>query len=398
MPVRTLPFLKTLLRLAAFVAALSLCPAQAAETPIQTSVRSALLIDPDTNTILFEKAPDEVMAPASLTKIMSLAVVFQEISEGRLKPDQEVVISQEAWRRGGAPSRTSSMFVVPNSRVKVMDLVRGVAIQSGNDATIALAEAVAGSEGAFSGLMNKKVRDLGLPRSQFGNATGLPEGNNKSTARELAKLTDILIRSYPDLYKVFSEKEFTWNNIKQASRNPLLPLNIGADGLMTGYLEESGYGLVGSAVQNNQRLIVVVLGAKSIAERSSEARKLLEWGFHSFEPKPLFAENEVIGEASVFGGSARKVPMTAQKSVKILLPRGSTERLTARITYSGPLLPPVQKGQFVGQLKIFRGQQVALEQPVYAAADVGEGNLQQKALSGLIELSGQIMRAGLSRP
>jgi len=398
MPVPFLPVLKPLLRLAAFGAGFALCTALAAETPIQTSVRSALLLDPETNTILFEKSPDEVMAPASLTKIMSLAVVFQEISEGRLKPDQEVIISQEAWRRGGAPSRTTSMFVVPNSRVKVMDLVRGVAVQSGNDATIALAEAVAGSEGAFSGLMNKKARELGLPRSQFGNATGLAEGNNKSTARELAKVTDVLIRSYPDLYKGFAEKEFTWNNIKQASRNPLLPLNIGADGLMTGYLEESGYGLVGSAVQNNQRLIVVVLGAKSIAERSSEARKLLEWGFHSFEAKPLFAENEAIGDATVFGGSARKVAVTAVKPVKILLPRGSSERLTARITYSGPLLPPVQKGQFVGQLKVFRGQQLVLEQPVYAASDVSEGNLQQRALSGALELSSQIMRAGLSRP
>ncbi len=377
---------------------LGVSPARAVETTIQTPVRAALLLDPETNTILFEKAPDEPIAPAALVKVMSLLVVFQEISEGRLKPEQEITISNDVWRRGGAPSRTTSMYVVPNSRVKVMDLLRGAVIQSGNDAMLALAEAVGGTEGGFVQMMNRKARDLALTRTQFGNVTGLSDPVNKTTARDLAKIADVMIRTYPDLYKLYSEKEFSWNNIKQANRNPLLPLNIGADGLSTGYLEDSGYGLVGSAVQNGQRLIVVVLGAKTQSERLGEARKLLEWGFNAFESKPLFAENAVIGNATVFGGAERSVPVTALKPVKILLPRGTTERLTARVVYQGPLLPPIKRGNFVGQLKIYRGNQLALEQPVYAAADLGEGNLRQKAFSGLLELSSQILNAGWAKP
>ncbi len=197
--------------------------------------------------------------------------------------------------------------------MKVGDLIKGAIIQSGNDASIVLAETIAGTEGNFVGLMNRKATELGLSRSSFGNATGLNDPQNRSTARDLAKMAELIIRDFPEFYTHFGEKEFTWNNIKQANRNPLLTQNIGADGLKTGYLEESGYGLVGSAVQNGQRLILVVMGAKTIQERQAEARKILEWGFRAFESRSLFAENEVLGSASVFGGAAGSVAVTAGK-------------------------------------------------------------------------------------
>ena len=381
----------------AFFAASCLFDCARAADAFQTSVRSAILIDLNTNTILFEKAPDEVMAPASLSKLMTLIVVFSEIKQGRLSLEQEAVVSTDAWRRGGAPSRGSAMYLVPNSRVKVSDLIKGVIIHSGNDASIVLAETIAGTESNFVALMNRKATEMGLTRSTFGNVTGLNDPNNRSNARDLAKMAEHIIREYPDMYALFAEREFTWNNIKQASRNPLLALNIGADGLKTGYLEESGYGLVGSAVQNGQRLILVALGAKTIQERQLEARKILEWGFRAFESRNLFADNEVIGSASVYGGALGSVPVTAGKGVVLLFPRGNVERLSAKVVYRGPIVAPVRKGQAIGSLQVMRGNQLSLEVPVFAAEDVGAGTLRQRAFSAAVEMTTQIIRSGLAR-
>lgn len=385
---------------AAVVAAIALSggePARAQDN-FQTTVRNAILIDVGTQSVLFEKAADELQAPASLAKLMTMAVIFEEMRQGRLLPDQEIVISQDAWRRGGAPSRTSSMYAAVNSRVKVQDLLRGAIIQSGNDASIALAEAISGTEANFIPLMNARARALGLTRSVFRNATGLPDPEQRTTAREIARLSDHIIRTFPEHYAIYAEREFTWGGIRQQNRNPLLGTYTGADGLKTGYIEEAGFNLAGSAVQNGQRLIVVVMGARSLQERSNEARKLLDWGFRSFELRDLFQENEAIGDVSVYGGAEGSVPVTAQKLVRLLLPRGQSDRVSAQIVYQGPLRAPVRQGTEVGKLRVMRGSQLALEVPVFAAADVPAGTLTQRAMQGAWELSTGWIRSGTARP
>lgn len=369
-----------------------------AQEAFQTSVRNAILLDVGTESVLFEKAADELQAPASLAKLMTMAVVFEEMRQGRLAPDQEVVISQDAWRRGGAPSRTSSMYVAVNSRVKVQDLIRGAIIQSGNDASIALAEAISGTEPNFVPLMMRRARDIGLTRSVFRNATGLPDPEQRSTAREIARLADHIIRTYPEQYRIYGEREFTWSNIRQQNRNPLLGTYAGADGLKTGYIEEAGFNLAGSAVQNGQRLIVVVMGARSLQERSNEARKLLDWGFRSFELRELFSEGEVLESVNVYGGAASKVPVTANRLVRLLLPRGQSDRVSAQIVYRGPIRAPVKAGTEIGKLRVMRGSQLALEVPVYAAADVEVGTLSQRAMQGAWELASGWIRSSVSRP
>lgn len=385
---------------AAVVAAVALsagAPLRAQDS-FQTTVRNAILIDVGTQSVLFEKAADELQAPASLAKLMTMAVIFEEMRQGRLLPDQEIVISQDAWRRGGAPSRTSSMYAAVNSRVKVEDLLRGAIIQSGNDASIALAEAISGTEANFVPVMNARSRTLGLTRSVWRNATGLPDPEQRTTAREIARLSDHIIRTFPEQYAIYAEREFTWGGIRQQNRNPLLGTYTGADGLKTGYIEEAGFNLAGSAVQNGQRLIVVVMGARSLQERSNEARKLLDWGFRSFELRDLFQENEAIGDVSVYGGAEGSVPVTAQKLVRLLLPRGQSDRVSAQIVYRGPVRAPVRQGTEVGKLRVMRGSQLALEVPVFAAADVAAGTLTQRAMQGAWELSTGWIRSGTARP
>ncbi|MBV9222249.1 MAG: D-alanyl-D-alanine carboxypeptidase [Methylobacteriaceae bacterium] len=245
----------------------------------QTKAPYALLIDYNTGKVLFEKNADTPMAPASTTKILTAELIFREIAEGRLGLDDTMAISPNAAREGDAESGGSSMFAQVNTKVRVEDLLRGLLVLSGNDAAIALAEGVAGTEGAFAALMTKRARELGMIRSTFTNPWGRGDPGQKVTARDMALLAAHVIRSYPQFYKYFGEREFTWNNIRQQNRNPLLGMNIGADGLKTGHLAKSGFGLVGSAVQNGQRLILVLNGTKTERERASEASKLIEWGF-----------------------------------------------------------------------------------------------------------------------
>src|SRR5262249_14174678 len=268
--------------LVAMCAAPDIGRAQKPAEGFQSTAPHAILIEADSGSVLFEKAADQLIYPASLAKLMTAELVFHEITEGRLDPETEFVISENAWRRGGAPSGGSTMFAALHSRVKVRDLIRGVIVQSGNDACIALAEGMAGNEPAFAEMMNKRAREIGLTKSNFTDASGLHDPNLQVTTRELAKLAQYIIRTYPEYYKIFNEREFTWNKIRQQNRNPPLPLNIGADGLKTGFTKEAGYGIVGSAVQSGLRLIVVVNGMKTAKDRADEARKLLEWGFRGF--------------------------------------------------------------------------------------------------------------------
>ena len=363
----------------------------------QTAAAHAMLIEAESGSVLFEKAADDLIPPASLSKLMTQEVVFNEIKQGRLKPTTEFIVSTNAWRRGGAPSHTSSMFIPIHSKVSVDDLLHGAIIQSANDACIALAEGISGNESTFAELMTKRARELGLTKSTFGNSTGLPDPRQLMTARELAKLARHLIETYPDYYKYYSEREFTWNKIRQFNRNPLLNMNLGADGLKTGFTKEAGYGLVGSAVQNGLRLIVVVNGLRSEKERADEAKKLLEWGFHSFQSGLLFAEGQEIAQAKLYGGVKGHVPLMARKEVRLMVPRGSRDKIIARVVYSGPVRAPVEQGQKIGTLKVWRGESVVLEVPLQAAESVGAGSMPQRALDAASELVLGLFRAGFQR-
>jgi D-alanyl-D-alanine carboxypeptidase (penicillin-binding protein 5/6) len=402
-PGATRPKLSTRCRLAAcaLVTLFAACPSLA-QTPkpaegFQTAAPYAILIDSDSDSVLFEKNADQFSHPASLVKLMTTEVVLHEIAEGRLDPNTEFVVSENAWRRGGAPSGGSAMFAPLHSRVRIEDLLRGVIVQSGNDACIVLAEGLAGNEPAFAAMMNRRARELGLTKSNFVNSHGLHDPDQKVTARELAKLAQHIIKTYPEYYKIYAEREFTWNRIRQQNRNPLLSLGIGADGLKTGFIKESGYGLVGSAVQNGLRLIVVVNGLKSAKERADEGRKLLEWGFRAFESRLLFAEGETVGEAKLYGGASGRVPLTAERPIRLLVPRGHNEKIVARIVYSGPVPAPVEKGRPIGRLKVWRGDNVSLEVPLQAAESIPQGTIAQRAFDAASELVVGMFRAGAER-
>ncbi len=360
----------------------------------QTLAQQAILVDASSGTVLFEKNADDLMAPASMAKTMTVEVIFHEMQEGRLSLDSEFTISENAWRKGGGGSGGSAMFAQVNSTIKLSDLLRGIIVQSGNDASIAVAEGIAGTEENFARMMTNRARELGMTRSTFRNATGYGHPEQKVTARDLAKLAIHIIETYPELYKIFGEREFTWNRIRQQNRNPLLAMDIGADGLKTGNIDESGYGLTASAVQNGQRLVLVVNGLKSARDRATESRKLLEWGFRAFETRPLFAAGETVGEAQVFGGDRRSLPLVSPKPVQLLLPRGSGDRIVARIVYTGPLRAPIKAGDQVARLQVTRGDTQALDIPLYAGEDVAVGTLSQRAFDGLLEFgTGWIRRA-----
>ncbi|MBN8997022.1 MAG: D-alanyl-D-alanine carboxypeptidase [Rhizobiales bacterium] len=365
--------------------ALAVLAGPAVAQNFETRARNAILIDYDTQTVLFEKDADARIPPASLTKLMTSAVIFDAIEAGRLHMDDVFSVSENAWRKGGANSGGSTMFAKLNSEIKVADLIRGIVVQSGNDACIVMAEGMAGTEETFANLMNEESRKIGLTGSHFANATGLPDPNDYMTARDLARLATYIIKSFPEYYKIYGEPEFTWNKIRQRNRNPLLAMNIGADGLKTGFTDEAGYNLVGSAVQNGQRLIVVINGAKSDKERAEEARKLLEWGFRAFEKVNLFHAGEVIANARVFGGAEGSVGVVSKGPVDFFMPRGSGDQIKGEIVYQGPIVAPVEAGQPIGVVRITAGS-LTKEAPVFAAADVGTGTMTQRALDGVREL------------
>jgi len=371
--------------------------AQAKKDELQLAAPHAILIDAENGGVLYERDPDKLIFPASLAKLMTAEYVFHEIKEGRIKLTDEYPVSENAWRKGGAPSGGSTMFAALHSRVSVEDLLKGLAIQSANDACIVLAEAIAGSEAEFAAKMTQRAREIGLKQSVFTNSNGLPDPDTKVTTRELAILARHLILNYPEFYKMFGEPEFTWNKIRQQNRNPLLPLGIGADGLKTGFTKEAGYGLVGSAVQNDLRLIVVVNGLKTAKERADEAKKLIEWGFKSFEQRVLFAEGQEIGAAKVFGGASGRVPLVATGPVKVMMPKAGGDKLIARIAYTGPVPAPVVAGQQIGNLKVWRNDKLILTQPLKATESVPKGSLPQRAMDAVTELVIALFRSGAER-
>jgi serine-type D-Ala-D-Ala carboxypeptidase (penicillin-binding protein 5/6) len=361
------------------------------------SAPHAMLIDAENGGVLFERDPDKLIFPASLAKLMTAEYVFHLIKTNQLKLTDEFPVSENAWRKGGAPSRTSTMFAVLHSKISVDDLVHGMIVQSANDACIVLAEGIAGSEAEFAAKMTQRAREIGLTKSVFTNSNGLPDPGTQVTTRELALLARRIILDYPKFYEIFGERDFTWNKIRQPNRNPLLPMEIGADGLKTGFTNDAGYGLVGSAVQNGLRLIVVVNGLKTAKERAEEGKKLLEWGFKTFERRLLFAEGQTIGSAKIYGGADGNVALVADGAVQVMVPKNGGDRLVARIVYSGPVPAPVAQGARIGSLRVWRNDSVILDTPLKAAEAVQRGSISQRALDAVAELVVGLFRAGAQR-
>src|SRR5271169_3988831 len=358
---------------------------------------TAILTEASSGSVLFEKNADELRAPSSMMKLMTAEVVFHAVKQGDIKLTDEFHVSENAWRRGGAPAGGSTMFAALNSRIAVDDLLHGAIIQSGNDSCIVLAEGIAGNERAFAEMMTKRARELGLARSTFANSNGLPDPGNKMTVRELATLARYIIQTYPEFYKLFGEKEFTWNKIRQQNRNPLLNSLEGADGLKTGYTKEGGYGMVGSAVQNGVRLIVAINGLDDPEDRATEAKKMLEWGFRNFEARTLFAADQPIGFAKVFGGESRSVKLTSREPIKVMVQKNGSDKLIARLVYTGPVRAPVESGQRVGLVKVWRGGNIAVEAPVYAGESIERGSTMRRAIDGASELVIGVFRAGAEK-
>ena len=373
--------------LIAIVTFLLLVGQAAAQAEFDTKARFAVLMDNESGTVIYQKQADDQLEPASMAKLMTLAVVFNEIRAGRVSLDDEFFVSEHAWRTGGASSGGSTMFAELNSQIRVEDLVRSVIIQSGNDAAIILAEGIAGSEGTFAIMMNELAGDIGLTGSHFTNPTGLPDPDMYSTARDLAELARYLIEEFPEYYHYFSEPEMEWNGINQANRNSLVEMGIGVDGLKTGHTEAAGYGSVTSTDQGDRRLIAVVHGLSSMRERTEEARKLLTWGARAFERFTPYAEGQIVAYADVYGGETPSVGLVGKGEIALYLPRGSRQCLTATVNYTSPLLPPVNAGDKIAELRVFCNDQLVQSAPLYAAESVGQGDLVRRATDALKQLA-----------
>lgn len=316
-----------------------------------TKAKYALLIDADTGFIMYDKKSDIAMPPASMSKLMTAYMIFDALKSGKITENDEFVVSENAWRKGGAKSGSSTMFLNPKQKVKVHDLLRGIIVQSGNDACIVVAEGLSGSEEAFADQMNHKAKELGLKDSTFYNATGLPQPGHVMSARDLAVLARALMRDFPEYYSIYSEKEFKYNGIKQGNRNPLLYAMDGADGLKTGHTKESGYGLTGSVkTRDGRRLIMVVNGLKSMNDRSSESQKLVGYGLANFENVLLFKKGSVLETIPVWYGENETVKAVVPENMLVTLPRGQKNKIEAKIVYDTPVVAPIQAGQKLGRL------------------------------------------------
>jgi len=332
---------------------------------LETIAKHAILIDTSTGTILMEKDADVATAPASMSKIMTLYLLFENLAEGNLTMEDTFAVSEKAWRMGG-----SKMFVGVNTRVTISDLLRGVIVQSGNDASIVIAEGLGGTESNFAVEMTERAAKMGLTNSVFKNATGWPEEGHVMSARDTAILALRLITDFPQYYPIFAETSFTYNEIKQSNRNPLLYDFPGADGLKTGHTEASGYGLAGSAVRNGRRLILVLNGLESPQDRAREAERLLDWGFREFANYTLFIEGEVVDNAPVWLGTQPSVPLVIQEELTLTLSRTARRNMTVKTVYQGPIPARIVSGTELAKLVIEAPDTQSVELPLFAGADV----------------------------
>lgn len=337
----------------------------AAADPIETAAREAFIFDMNTGAVLLEKNADQLMSPASMSKLMTITMVFERLKDGTLNMEDTLPVSEKAWKKGG-----SKMFVEVDTRVSIGDLLRGIIVQSGNDACIVVAEGLGGSEEGFAEAMTSRARELGLEKSTFRNATGWPDPNHKMTARELALLAKHIIQDFPEYYTIFAEKDFTFSDIKQGNRNPLLYKDNGADGLKTGHTEESGYGLVGSSERDGRRIILVVNGLENAKERSRESERLMEWAFREFNNYALFKSGDIVDNARVWLGDKDVVPLTVESDLTVTLSRQARKSMTVKVVYNEPIPAPIIKGTPVAQLVVSGPEIETIAVPLVAMEDI----------------------------
>ncbi len=347
--------------LAAFVMATTTVHAEELATP----ATHVLLVDATTGAVLLEKEADARMAPASMSKLMTVYMLFDRLKRGELSLDDTFNVSEKAWRKGG-----SKMFVRVGDRVKVEDLIRGIVVQSGNDATIVVAEALSGSEAAFAEDMTRRAAEIGLTNSQFANASGWPDPNHYMTPRDLSVLARRLIEEFPEFYRYYSETSFTYSGIRQGNRNPLLYRDMGADGLKTGHIEAAGYGLTASVKRGERRLVLVVHGLKSVKARATEAERLLEWGFRTYNNYRLFNVGDEVGQAQVWLGDKAQVPLMIQRDLVISMKRGARRGMKAKVIYDGPVSAPIAEGTPIAKLVVTAPEFETLEVPLVAGEAV----------------------------
>ena len=342
---------------------------------IETKARNMILMDYDTGQYLYTKDAEKMIPPASMSKLMTVYILFSKLGDGSLSLDDTFTVSENAWRKGGAASGGSTMFLALGSKGRVEDLLKGIIIQSGNDACIVAAENLAGSEEDFADMMNKKAKEIGLNNSHFVNATGLPHPDHRMSVEDLAKLSRRIISEYPQYYHLFSQKEFVYNNIRQGNRNPLLYNMPYADGLKTGHTEEAGFCLTASAKKGDRRLISVMTGLGSMKERSEEADKIMSWGFREFDNYTILKKGAKVADIPVWYGVSKDVPMVVSEDVVRTLKKSKSDEVKLIASYDKPVKAPVKAGQQLGVVKVELPGQDTLEVPLIAAADVAEVGL-----------------------
>lgn len=348
----------------------------------------AILMDADSGAVLYQRDADDLVPPASMGKLMVLLMMFISLRSGDLKLDAEFLMSENAWRTGGAPSRTPAMFVPVGKTAKVEELMQGIIVQSANDAAISVAENMSGNEGLFAEAMTKQARRIGLSKSTFKNATGFHHPEHLMTVREIAMLARHIIKEFPEYYPLFAQRVLQYRHHKFHNRNPLLGQVDGVDGLKTGYIKEGGHGIVVSAKRGKRRLILAINGAETADDRKDDARRLLEWGFKSFSEATLFAPDEVVGYARVWGGERMYMPLVGSDGVSVVLPRfPANPKISAHIFYEGPLKPPLRKGERVAMLRVTTANDATSEVPLYAAEDVGKAGFVWRGVDTLLYLA-----------
>ncbi len=376
----------------ALVAGLPLASAQQSGG-FSTTARNAILMDSASGSIIFQKSADDLIHPASMSKLMTLAVLFKALKDGKYTLDDEFQTSEYAWRTGGAPSGTSAMFIPINSKNKLRELIQGIIVQSGNDAAITVAEGMAGSVDKFAEMMEAEARRIGLKKSTFRNPTGLSHPEHLMTARELTLLARYIIKEYPEYYKTFSQREFQYRKHKFYNRNPLLREELGVDGLKTGHTKEAGYGMVVSSITEGRRLIGVIAGLSTEKERRTETQRMLEWGAKSVSRAKLFNAGEAVGYARVWGGTDFYVPLGGEGDLEVILPKYPVnQKIRGEIVYDGPLKPPVRKGDQVAMFRVTStapgsSEPIAVsETPLYAENDVEEASFYWRGVDSLLHL------------
>ncbi len=358
--------------------------AQTQTAPFIAKAEQAYMIDAETGTVLLSQNENQSFPPASLAKLMTVEVMLDALAKGQVTPETAYPVSEYAWRTGGAPSRTSTMFAALKSSVSVNDLLTGIIVQNANDGCIIVAEGMAGSDSAFAKRMTVRAGELGMNRSVFANSTGLPDPGNQTTAKDMVLLAQHLRDTYPDRYGLFTKPDFEWNRIFQRNKNSLL--GNGIDGLGLGFAEGSGFAAVVSAEREGRRVYLALGGIADDKTRQDEARRVVDWGLTAFEKRHLFAKDEAVGSVSVYGGDVSHIDLSPREDVSVLVPVNNPERISGRIVYRWPLNAPLDTGANVGTLKVFSGERLLREVPLYTRTAVGKGTLTQNAAGALKEL------------